>query len=243
MNKKRQQAEELVYQVMDKLDKTKTNSTKYREIFANMDDKQFEEFLMKKFPFKFYYKPFEIEPKLVDVVNALKVMGVPLAEKVKLNYLYKNKDGQAVSSIPCIVVYLHIKNLKQFIAKKNGMSVNITNRDMRTGLLLSDDKGGRESDREFESLMVNGCEATLLELSRPRADSMNAKNIMYNTINATGRVSIDDVPIEHDDPLSKNLIDVYLLGAGLKSNLIIGPDYMTPLTMKDKKRRVEREGE
>lgn len=241
MNANREKAEALVYKVMNTLDPSKANTNKYKEIFSQMDDDQFIEFLKRKFPFKFYYKPFIIEPSISQIISALKVMGVPFVEKVKLPYLYVNLNGKPVNSLECPVVYLHIKNLKQFIAKKNGMSVNITDRDMRTGLLLSDDKGGVESDREFESLMVNGCNNTLVELSRPRADSMNAKNIMYNTINLTGRVSIDDVPIERDDPLSKNYIDAYFIGAGLKSNLIIGDDYMTPLTAKNHKKKVERQ--
>lgn len=238
---KREQAEELVYNVMDKLDPTKANSTHYREIFAKLNDNQFVEFLKKKFPFKFYYKPFVTEPKMSDVINALNVMGVPLTEKITLPYLYKNQDGKPVTSLECIVGYLHIKNMKQFVAKKNGIPTNITNRDMRTGLLLSNDKGGKESDREIESLLINGCDVTTLELSRPRADAMNAKNIMYNTITTTGRVSVDDVPIERDDPLSKNLIDAYFIGAGLKTNLTIGDDYMTPYTLKDRHKKVERE--
>lgn len=239
-NKKREQAEELVYAVMDKLDPSKANSEKYRQIFSELTDEEFILFLSKKFPFKFYYKPFEIEPSISDGVKALKVMGVPLTEKVRLNYLYKDKSGKGVDTHECVVVYLHMKNLKQFIAKKNGIPTDITNRDMRTGLLLQQDKGGQESNREFESLTINDCDATVLELSRPRADSMNAKNLMYNTINQTGRVSVDDVPIDQDDPLSKNLIDAYLIGAGIKSNLIIGPDYMTSWTRKNKQRQVQR---
>lgn len=240
MNKQREKAQELIYAVMDKIDPSKTNSEKYRQIFSEMTDDQFIQFLSKKFPFKFYYSPFKIEPTLSDVAKGLKVMGVPLTEKVSLNYLFKDGNGNGVDTKECVVVYLHMKNLKQFIAKKNGIPTDITNRDMRTGLLLQQDKGGQESSREFESLTINDCNATILELSRPRADSMNAKNLMYNTINQTGRVSIDDVPIDQDDPLSKNLIDAYLIGAGIKSNLIIGPDYMTAWTRKNKQRQVER---
>ena len=241
MATKREQAEELVYKVMDKLDPSKENSNHYREIFAGMDDKQFIEFLNKKFPFKFYYKPFTIEPKIQDTINALNVMGVPLVEKITLPYLYKNKDGVPVTSLDCIVGYLHIKNMKQFIAKKNGVPTDIINRDMRTGLLMSHDKGGQESNREMESLLVNGCDSTAFELSRPRADAMNDKNVMYNTINTTGRVSMEDIPIEQDDPLSKNYIDVYFIGAGLKTNLIFGDDYMTPYTKKERQKKVERQ--
>lgn len=240
MNKNRKQVQEMVLQAMDIIDPTKGNSSHYAEIFASMDDNQFVEFLSKKFPYKFYHKPFVIEPTMETVKKALDFIEVPLTESITLPYLYKNKDGVPISTLKCQVGYLHIKNLKQFIAKKNGMSVNITKRDMKTGLLMAEDKGGKESSREAESLIINGCDSTALELTRPRADAMIAKNVMINTISTVGRVSLDDIPIEHDDPLSKNLIDAYMVGSFLKTNLIMGEDYMTPYTRKNRQKKVER---
>ena len=43
MNKKRQQAEELIYNVFDAIDKTHTNSDYYKKLFANMTDKDVED--------------------------------------------------------------------------------------------------------------------------------------------------------------------------------------------------------
>ena len=38
--------------------------------------------------------------------------------------------------------------MKQFITKKNSTPTGIDNRDMKSGLLVSFDKGGKTSDRE-----------------------------------------------------------------------------------------------
>gem|GEM_PF-5024432 len=40
-----------------------------------------------------------------------------------------------------MVVYIHIKKMKQFITKKNSAPSSIENRDMKSGLLVSHDKG------------------------------------------------------------------------------------------------------
>ena len=76
----------------------------------------------------------------------------------------------------------------------------------------------------------------MTEFSRPRADAMSAKNNMYNIINTKGEVSLSEVPIEQDDSLSKNLMDTYLIGSHLKSNMI-SDDYYTAYTVKEKKRK------
>lgn len=237
---KRKQIEELIYTVMDKLDKTGSNSNYYKELFSGMSDNQFYNYMKKDFPFRFHVKPFEIDPSMEDINNACKALKVPLLEKVYLPYLYKNKDGKAVNTKECLVGYIPLKKMKQFITKKNAMSTDISERDMKTGLLVSFDKNGTTSDREMEALAVMSLDKTMKELSRPRADSMNAKSIMYSTINTLGQVSLADVPIDIDDSLGKNLLNVYLVGSLLNSNLI-NQDYYLPYTLKNKQRKVERE--
>ena len=68
----------------------------------------------------------------------------------------------------------------------------------------------------MESLAVMGFEKSVEEFSRPRADAMRSKNMMYNTINTIGQVSLEDIPIDPDDSLSKNLLNAYLIGSHLK---------------------------
>ena len=240
MDKKtRQECEALIYETMDALDKTRTNSEYYKKLFSSMSDDQFSSYMKNDFPFKFHMRPFEIEPSMSDIEKAAKVVGIPLLEKVALPYLYTNKDGVPVNSQECIVGYIHLKKVQQFITKKNAMSSDIAERDMKTGLLVGFDKNGKTSDREMESLAVSGLDQTMKELSRPRADSMKAKSVMYNTINTLGSVNLKDIPIDIEDSISKNLMNTYLLGAGLQSN-IVNQEYYLPYTLLNKKKAISR---
>ena len=130
--------------------------------------------------------------------------------------------------------------MKQFLAKKNAMSIDIDQRDMKTGNLLNADKNGQTSDREMEALAIMGMDNTIKELSRPRGDAMNSKSIMYSTINTLGNVSLNDLPFDHDEVLGKNLLNVYMIGAMLDTNLINQDGYL-PITLKNKERKVTRE--
>lgn len=238
-SKTREKIEALIYEFFDKLDTTKTNSSKYKDMFSKMSNKQFMEFIAKDYPYRFYMTPFEIEPTMTDINNALSVVDTPMFEKVNLPYLYTNKDGKPVQSKECFVGYLHIKKPQQFVTKKNSMSSDIAKRNMKNGLLIFEDKNAKESDREMESLVVFNLNKTMTELTRHRADSLEAKNMMYNQINTLGMCRLEDAPVEKDDSLSKNLLNTYLIGAHIQSNLL-NEDYYLPYTLKEKKKKVER---
>ena len=124
--------------------------------------------------------------------------------------------------------------MKQFLTKKNSISTNIASRDNKTGRLVGHDKNGATSDREMESLVVSGMDNTIQELSRARADSPEAKQAMYNTISALGTVSLKDIPESKTDVLSKNMMNVYMLGSHINTNLI-NIDNMTPQTIANKR--------
>lgn len=238
--KQRQEAESLIYRVLDTADKTKTNSDYYRKLFSDMSDDEFEKFFKRRLPLRFHQEVFKVEPKMYDIVEAFKVLDKPLFEKVKLPYVYTNKDGVPVETMECLVIYIHLKRMKQMLTKKNSTAINIEKRDMKTGLLTGEDKGGKETDREFESLAVMGLDYTMDEFARPKADAMGAIAQMSNTILSKGYVSDKDITVAKDDSLGKNLLNVYLIGAHLHSNLV-DIDYMTPYTAKNKQRQIERQ--
>lgn len=238
-DKLRSECEEMIYKVFDALDPSKTNSEHYKKIFANMSNDQFKKFISGKFPYRFHVTPFKIEPGMKEAEKAAKILGIPLLEKVTLPFLYQDSNGRSVTTKPALVGYMHLKKVQQFITKKNAMSVDIAQRDMKTGLLLSHDKNGKESDREFESLTVSGLTNTMKEFASVRADAMNAKNAAYNNINTTGSLSLKDINIDYDDSLAKNMMNVYLLGSGIYSD-IINQDYYLPYTLKNRKKELER---
>ena len=242
MTSGRRKAEEKCIKVMDILDPTHTNSDYYKKVFAEMSDKQFEQWLRKKLPIKFHFRPFEIEPAVATSIKALNFMGVPLMEKIKQPWIYTNPDGKSPYSKEAFTGYIHLKKLKQFGTKKNHLPLSSNNRDMKSGLLVGEDKGARESDREFEALGVMGLTYTAKEFSTFKADSMNAKDQAYNTINTLGDVYMKDIEFRQDDSLSRNMISSYMIGAHLMTNLVVR-DYMTPATFADKRQRVRRETE
>jgi len=237
MNQKRQQAEDLIYKIYDTVDPSKTNSDYYRKIFATMTDKDFEEFCKRRLPFRFHNSVFKVEPKMYDIISAFKVLNKPLLEKVKLPYVYKNDKGEPVETQECMVIYIHLKRMKQMLTKKNNTALNIGKRDMKTGRLMGEDKGGQETDKEFESLATMGLDWTMDEFARPKADAMEGISQMSNAILANGYVSDKDLQIPNDDSLGKNTLNAYLLGAHIASNLV-DIDYMTPYTAKNRTPRV-----
>ena len=239
MFKKRKECEEIVYKVMDILDPSGENSSFYKKKFAKLNDKEFIKFFEQDFPLKFQIKLFEIEPNMDQIDKALKFIGVPMMEKINMPFLYENKDGVPVKSEDTLTVYVSLKKMKQFVSKKNSNSTNISSRDMKSGLLISIDKNGNTSDREFEALAVLSADKTMKELSTFRADAMEAKSEFYSIINTTGIVRLDDVKLDTKDSLARNYLNVWLLGAGINSNLINDGDYI-PRTIDDKELKINR---
>lgn len=238
-NKKREEVENLIYKIFDTIDPSKTNSDYYREIFSKMNNEEFYKFMERRLPFRFHQEVFKIEPKMYQIVDAFKILDKPLLEKLNLPHIYINRDGVPVQSQECMVIYIHIKRLKQLLAKKTNIALNTEKRDMKTGLLIGEDKGGKETDREFESLAAFGLDYTIDEFSRVRADSLKAAAQMNNIIMDKGYVDNNDIKITKDDSLGKNMLNVYLIGANIHSNLI-DVDYMTPYTARNKQSQIER---
>jgi hypothetical protein len=239
MDSKRQQAEELIYKVYDAVDPSHTNSDYYRKLFADMSDAEFKKFCSKRLPFRFHEEVFKIEPKMYQIFDAFKILDKPLIEKVNIPHVYKNADGVPVQTQDAIILYINKKRMKQMLTKKNNVAIDIEKRDMKTGLLTGKDKGGKETDREFMSLATMGMEYTMDEFARPKADSMAAMAQMSNTILNKGYVSDKDINVAKNDSIGKNLLNVYLIGAHIHSNLV-DIEYMTPLTAKNKQAKIER---
>lgn len=98
---------------------------------------------------------------------------------------------------------------------------------------------GQESDKEFETLGVFGLNYSTTEFAKIRADAMRSKEETYNLIQTKGVVHADDVIIEPADSLAKNMMNAYLIGANLFSNLMINEDdYMLPITAKRKQEQI-----
>lgn len=232
-HKKRLQVEKMIYDTFDAADVTGANTEYWKGILSPMSDEEFYKFMKRRLPFRYHLTTFHNEPKMAHILKAFKVINKPLLEKVKMPYMYKNEEGVPIETKECLVVYINVPRMKQMIIKKNSNAIETTHRDM-LGMLMDHDKGGKTSDREFQSLASNDLNDTITELSGPRADAMRAKQIMNNVIAQKGFVSLDDVPKDTDDSLAKNFVNAYLIGCNIMTNLVC-IDYETPRTIQNRK--------
>lgn len=240
MTPQRKKAENLIYDYMQILDPSGTNTAYYKNLFSGMNDSEFKKWCERDLPIRFHIKPFVIEPSMAQVKESLDFLNVPLCEKVALPYLYEDNNGNPVWSNDAIVIYIHLKKMKQFILKKNNVTADIDIRDFRRGRLTSHDKGGVTSDRETEALASFNLDKTMEELMTIRADAMDAKSVAYATIATKGNLSQEDYSTSREDSLARNMLNYYMLASGLYTN-ILNVDYMLPRTIEDKTRRVDRE--
>lgn len=237
--KLRKEAEELIYKIYDTLDPTHKNSDYYRQLFSTMDDNAFYNFFKRRLPLRYHYELFENETTMQTLFKAFKILDKPLLEKVNMPHIYRNKNGEPVQSKECLVIYIHIKRMKQMVSEHSHNAMNIEKRDLKTGLLTGEDKGAKETDREFESLVAYDLDYTIDEFSRFRADALDAAHKANNIILTKGSLSEKDINVASDDSIGKNLINTYLMAANIHSNLLDN-DYMTPYTVRNKQQQIER---
>lgn len=228
----RNEMEETVLKAFSTIDKSGTNTDYYKKLFASMSDKQFVDFCKKPLCFRLHYRPSVVEPIMDDISKALKVINVPLFERVNLDFLYKNAEGKSVQTQECLVGYIPIKRQQQMITKKNKWATSIESRDI-SGRLTGQDKGSQMSERDFEGLAAFNLTSTMEEFAKPKGDAMEAKNAMYAQIAATGMVRMSDLPDKVEDSLARNLMSAYLMGCHIGSNLVNYDNY-TQGTLKNK---------
>ena len=223
----------LIYEVFDKNDPTGLNTEFYVNLFAKMSDEDFVKLFEKDFPLRYQQIAFKNELNMVNIINGLKVIKVPLLEKITLGS-YRNEKGEQLTSLhEGIVGFAPMFKMKQFVTKKSRYNTNINVRNNKTGHIIGNSKGV-ESDREFETLELQNLSYCSKELSRAKADDMDAKNRMYLDIYNKGIVYAADLKSTKSSQISRKTLDTYLIGSCIKSNLL-SETYMTPYTLSVKK--------
>lgn len=134
---KRKQIEEKVYKVFSLLDKTGSNTQKYKKLFNSMSDSQFDKYIKNLLSDKnknFYLEvlPNKNCPRIKDCKDALDYLKVPTEE-----YIYYRHDGHEKDPIrsryKVPVLYMNVRRLQQMLSKKNTYSLDINKRNMKTG--------------------------------------------------------------------------------------------------------------
>ena len=229
---KRKQAEKLLYDTIDKLDPTGTNTKWYRSLFASMSDKKFLDLMNDMWNdfnlnFTLSMKDFEREVDLEKCEAAAKVLGIPLEEDVIMPFDNMNLVDAVLSKYPCIVGYHNEGRPQQMNNKKNSTSIHNTQRSAITNQVTGDDKNGRSSDMENIALTLLGADAILKELNGFRADGVKRNNFAVSQIANTGQCDLDEIEEAGgiEDRTTLNAVDMMFLGMHVKTNLV-SKDYI-----------------
>lgn len=233
----RVEMEKYIYDVFDRLDPTKKNTNFYKAFFSKMTDKEFDEFFDGFFKDENAYltwtvETFENDVTMDNIENAAKFMNVPLFEHVL--YYGEDKSKPLVTPYPVPVGYFHEKRVQQTAIKKNSTSIDVNMRDAKTNQVINDDKNSRQSIDENYSMMTYGAEKGIKEFMSFRADDSVMKEEAYNQIRENGYVAMQDLPDNVENKAAINMVDVYLICQGIKSDLIT-PGYVLKKTLSGSK--------
>ena len=229
--------EKFIYDVFDRLDPTKINTDFYKSFFSKMSDKEFDDFFDSFFKDENAYltwtiETFENDARMENIEKAAKFMNVPLFEHVI--YYGEDKNKPLVTPYPVPVGYFHEKRVQQTAIKKNSTSIDVNARDAKTNQVINDDKNSRQSIDENYCMMTFGTEKGIKEFMSFRADDSVMKEEAYNQIRENGYVALQDLPDNVENKAAINMVDVYLICQGIKSDLIT-PGYLLKKTMSGSK--------
>lgn len=233
----RKEIEQLIYDTFDALDPSGANTNKYRTLFSNMDEKEFEKF-MKEFlendneNFTLDIVEYEHELKFEDCERAAEVLGIPLFEYIYMPWLTMDKKNVIVSKEKCLTGYINTKRTQQFLQKKNGISISNEKRSSITNQVVDDSKNARDSDIEATMLVSLGADKILQEFHGPRSDDMVMKRQMNQSIATRGYVSLDELDNVSINKTTLNAVNTYLLSMMLKSD-IVTDSYILPKTSEE----------
>lgn len=215
-SKKRKQIENHIYDFFNVIDKTGKNAEKYRAKYAKMNDAQFSKHMISflnnpKEQFYLEILPNINEPNLKDIKRLADFLDLELDE-----YIYYRHDGDKDEPVRSAYKVptgpLRVDRLQQTLSHKNNYSFDISQRNYKTGSLVSSSKVSRITDAESYSLAAIGAEKALEELLGARGDNMDKKMEMYKEISMYGYSYLKNLPDSEGIALktSKN----YLKAAG-----------------------------
>ena len=222
---KRKEMENLIYSTFSAIDPTESNTEKYKKMFKSMSNAEFDKFFKNLFENEDLYLimdtvDYEIDLQMSNIEKAAKVLDIPLFERVIMPFKNKSLTEPSVTKCEVPVGYIHIKRMQQILVKKNSTSTDISSRSPLTGQVVNRDKNARDSDQENFALVTLDAVDTLREFMGPRSDDFVMKGEMYSQIATNGYVSLDSLTNKVENKTTLNTIDVFLIGMGLKSDLI-----------------------
>lgn len=219
----RKSAEEYLYKFMKELTKDDSNTEYYKNLFATMDDKQFDDFV----------KSLETTGNLIPVYfpnfGKAKITvknNIELAQKYFNHSFFKqlwigpkDSDPKYLTPVKYMVVDLPVRRASQRLDHKIKVAENNKVIDTLSGQPTGASKGSRLSYPSAQVLSAQGLTHTLTELYKYRGGDtagFSALNLMLNRYGVATQQNLANFSTGVES--SKTLYS-YLTGMHLKNNL------------------------
>ncbi len=221
----RKEMEETIYEFFKLFEPSKVNYEYYHNIFSKMSDKEFQKYFDDLFSDDDAYiighiADYEYSLDTKDIDKALDYLGTPLMEYVAKPYENMDKENPILSISKIPVGYVHIKRMEQMRGKKNKGSTDVTVRSALTGQVTARDKNGRQNDVENYNDIISGGEPIVKECMSMRSDDLVMQSEALASIAEKGYVDINDLTDKVENKTTLNVVDIYFMGMGLKTDLV-----------------------
>lgn len=193
MNEKRKAAQEKILSVVNSMDPSGTNNEFYTKLFDSLNDKQFNEFMIRLRDHKdilpFYAANMVTHIKVADLVKVAKKTGVKLFERLRLydpvtdSFYYTPREQ--------LVVQLPVRKMSQFVEHKLSVAEGDSEIDTLSGQVCKPDQAGSISQIEVQTLYARGLNKTISELTKFRGGDVSAFADFKRDLEEQGTTSID----------------------------------------------------
>ncbi len=191
--KNRKKSEEYILMYIKKLTKSKDNLDLYTNMFKNMSDKAFDEFMiMLRDSGRSLEVILQVSGEGYDVSVA---NNIELAKEVG-NPIFNYLVHEATDELPAIrskyetpVYILNFRRTKQIITKKISVASNNKTRDKLSGSVSGESQAAKLSLPEIQLLTGKGLTNSVRELTMHRGGAIDASRVFNKSLLKTGKVS------------------------------------------------------
>ena len=186
----RKQIQAKIYEYMDMLDPTGSNSNIYKTLFKPMSDKDFKEWysrLGKDYKLSFTAPNMgKVKVKLSMLEKVLNRMGLNLEEQL----IIEESGIKTLTPMAHTILSLSVRRASQFAVSKINLPKNNNTRNAITGQVTNKSKAGGISMPEALILTSRGLDNTMKELTSVRAGDTEAMRQLEAVAMDEGKVSL-----------------------------------------------------
>lgn len=218
----RKAAEAFIIKHINEILPDKSNEKLYLDLFASMNDKEFDSFM----------SDLETKKQRLCVIlpgftkSKISVeKNLQLGKKLGVNFFQKiwmPKEGNVpryLTPITYLVMDLPVRKASQILDKKMSVPENNNTIDNLTGQPTGDSGASRVSYPELQVLAGMGLDKSILELFKYRGGDVRGYQALNQSIDRTGDVSLKEMSKYQSGVESTKTLKTYLTGMHLENNL------------------------